>query len=74
MRQETAVQDGRGRAGRAGRAGPPWAQRAPAAERAGLAVPIREESYFDRGTPKLFDKWWNGLVSMGSALGRDGLK
>ncbi|MGH7586016.1 MAG: hypothetical protein ACREMH_07200 [Gemmatimonadales bacterium] len=68
MRQETAVQDERGRAGRA------TFDRLADRRRGGDRRLASVEVYLDRGTPNLFAKWWSGLVSMAPALGRDGLK
>lgn len=71
MRQEMAVQDGRGRAGQAGRATEDGQRRA---GRAGRALPVGVEIYVDRGTPNVFAKWWDGLVSIAPGLLQSGMK
>ena len=67
-----AVKDGMGRAGRAGRA---TADR-PVDRRRGdrRSASVQVETYLDRGTPNVFAKWWDGLVSIAPSLLQSGLK
>ena len=67
-----AVKDGMGRAVRAGRT---TADR-PGDRRRGdrRSASVEVESYLDRGTPNVFAKWWDGLVSIAPGLLQSGSK